>query len=182
MNESGTPPPGLPGPVAFIVKTIDSISLWSGRIFAWLVLPLMGALVYEVVARYFFDAPTRWAFDVTYMLYGTHFMLVAAFTLYMKGHIRTDFIYRLLSERWQGLVDAVLYLVFYLPAFGVFLWVSWGYAAESWFMGERSALSPWMPPIYPLKAVIPLAAGLLFLQGISEFLKSFYAALRGRWP
>ena len=165
-----------------IARAIDRLSVWSGKLFAWLVLPLTGVLVYEVVARYLFTAPTAWAYDLTYMLYGAHFMLVAAFTLQRQNHIRTDFVYRLLPARWQGALDAALYLVFFLPAIIVFLWFSWGFAADSWGQVERSIMSPWMPIIYPLKTVLPVSAALLLLQGISEFLKSLVAALEGRWP
>lgn len=163
------------------IRTIDVISVWSGKISAWLVIPLMLGLVYEVISRYFFAAPTKWAFDITYMLYGSHFMLVAAYTLHQQGHVRTDFIYRMLPVRWQALIDAAVYVVFFLPAVAVFLWVSADYAYASWVQGERSNLSPWLPPIYPMKTVLPVSAALLLLQGISECLKSVHAVRAGKW-
>lgn len=163
-----------------IIKAIDQISKWTGLTFAWLAVPLAVILIWEVFARKLFS-PTFWAFDLSYMVYGGHFMLVAAYTLYRGKHIRTDFFYRLWSPRWQGLVDAILYLFLFLPGMSIFLWLSWEFAYESLLFKERYMLSPWMPPIYPLKLVIPVATGLLVLQGISEFLKSLYAALRGRW-
>jgi TRAP-type mannitol/chloroaromatic compound transport system permease small subunit len=64
---------------------------------------------------------------------------------------------------------------------GLFFWVTWHYAYDSFLFRERYIISPWMPPIYPLKITIPVAAGLLVLQGISELLKSLHAVLRGRW-
>lgn len=175
-------PAGVPGKSGRIIAVIDAISDWSGRIFAWLTIPLMLALVYEVVSRYVFDKPTIWAFDVTYMLYGTHFMMAAAFTLYKQGHIRTDFFYRTWSVKWQGRIDAAMYLLLYLPAVGLFFWASLDFAYDSWTKLENFAMSPWLPPIYPLKTVLPVAASLLILQGISEFLKSIHAARTGRWP
>lgn len=181
MTDTTTTSPELPRALGRTIRTIDSISIWSGRLFAWLAIPLIGSLVYEVASRYLLGAPTLWAFDVTYMLYGSHFMLVAAYTLYNKGHIRTDFVYRLLTPQWQGIVDSLLYALFFLPAMAVFLWFSFDFAYSSWIQGERSNLSPWLPPIYPLKTVLPMSAALLLLQGISELLKSLYAARHGRW-
>ncbi len=172
----------LPDPLARAVRFADGLSEWSGRIFAWLVLPLMFALVYEVIARYLFNAPTSWAFDATYMLYGAHFMLLTAFTLKRGGHIRTDFVYRLLSARWQGIIDSVLYLLFFLPAIAVLLWVSLDYTIDSWARLERAFLTALMPPIYPLKTTVPIAAVLLLLQGLAELIRSLYAAKNGRWP
>jgi TRAP-type mannitol/chloroaromatic compound transport system permease small subunit len=164
------------------LKIIDTVGEWSGRVFAWLIIPLVGALCYEVFARYFFGAPTIWAFDLTYMLYASLFMLGAAYTLLKKGHIRTDIFYGRLSPRWQGIIDGTLYLLLFFPGMVFFLLAGWDEAAHAWAIQERSDASPWRPPLYPLKAVIPAATLLLLVQGVSEFLKSVYASLKGRSP
>jgi TRAP-type mannitol/chloroaromatic compound transport system permease small subunit len=162
------------------VRIIDGFAEWSGRIFCLLSLPLVGALTYEVIARYVFHAPTIWAFDVTYMLYGTIFMIGAAYTLYKGGHIRTDIFYQAWSVRTRGRVDAVLYLLLFFPGVIFFFWAGLQEALHAWDIREVSDASPWRPPLYPLKAVIPLSLALLFIQGISEFLKAVYAARTGR--
>ncbi len=164
-----------------IVTLIDNvIGEWSGNLFCWLALPMTFSLVYEVFARYLFNAPTIWAYDVTYMLYGSHFMLGAAYALYKGQHIRTDMFYENFSVRWKGIVDAVLYLLFFFPGLIYFMLAGWEEALQAWRIGERSDASPWRPPIYHFKSVMPLAALLLLIQGISEFLKSTYAAIKGR--
>ena len=142
---------------------------------------MVGALVYEVFARYAFDAPTMWAYDATFMLYGTHFMLGAAFALAKGAHIRTDLFYRLWSVRVQAAVDLTIYLVFFFPGIGLFLWVSADFAAKSWEQSERIITSPWLPIVYPFKTVIPMTAALLLIQGISETLKCVEAIKEGRW-
>ena len=103
------------------IRILDSISLWSGRIVAWLIVPMVLSLVYEVVARYIFDAPTVWAYDMTFMLYGSFFMIGSAYTLYKKGHIRTDSYYGGWSTRTQGWVDTVCYLLLFFPPLIFFL-------------------------------------------------------------
>lgn len=162
------------------VGLIDGVSEWSGRFTAWLIIPLIGIIAYEIIARYVFNAPTIWAFELQFMLYASMFMLGAPYTLLYGEHIRTDILYNRFSIRWQGLIDAVLYLLFYFPGIAFFLWAGWDFAARSWAVGERSEFSPWRPPIYPLKTVIPLTAALLLLQGLSELAKSLYAATTGR--
>jgi len=164
-----------------LLQLLDAISVWTARVVALLVIPLTLALVYEVIARRFFLRPTIWVADTTYILYGTFFMLGAAYTLHRKGHVRTDFFYRRWSPRLQGLVDAGLYLFFFFPAIGLFLWAGWGFAHASWVQGEHSVTSAWRPPIYPFKMVIPVAAVLLLLQGVSELAKSLYAVVRDEW-
>ncbi len=163
------------------IDGLDKVGVWSGKLFAWLIIPMVCALVYEVVVRYFFQAPTMWAYDVTFMLYGAHFMLGAAFTLQKGAHIRTDFFYRLWSERTQAVVDLSIYLICYFPGVGFFLYVSAGYALKSWEQSERIVTSPWLPIVYPFKTVIPLTAALLLVQGVSEVLKCIEAIKRGRW-
>jgi TRAP-type mannitol/chloroaromatic compound transport system permease small subunit len=115
------------------------------------------------------------------MLYGAMFMLGAAYTLYRGAHIRTDFLYQKWSVRTQATVDALCYLLLFFPGIAVFLWLGGEFAWNSWLRGERSVGSSWMPIIYPLKAVIPVAATLLLLQGLSEFLKCIHALRTGRW-
>jgi len=163
-----------------IVGAIDAIAEGSGRIFAWLIIPLVASLTYEVLARYIFSAPTIWAYDLSYMLYGAHFMLGAGYTLLKGGHIRTDIFYQNWSPRTQGKVDALLYLLLFFPGMIFFFWMGGQEFWQAWSIGERSDASPWRPILYPLKATLPLGALLLLVQGVSELIKSGHLALRGR--
>jgi TRAP-type mannitol/chloroaromatic compound transport system permease small subunit len=174
------PPDAPPRALVAFVRGMDRFAEWCGLLFCWLILPLVAGITYEVIVRYFFRAPTIWAYDVAYMLYGSHFMLGAAYTLYRGGHIRTDIFYQGWSPRTRGLVDASLYLFFFFPGMVFFLWMGLQEALHSWDIREVSDASPWRPIIYPFKAVIPVTAALLIVQGVSEFLKSGYAALKGR--
>jgi TRAP-type mannitol/chloroaromatic compound transport system permease small subunit len=172
----GVPPAAL----LRIVRTIDRFTLSTGAIVCWLIVPLVGAMVYEVFARYFFHRPTIWAYDVSYMLYGTHFMLGAAYTLYRGGHIRTDIFYQNWSVRTRGWMDAVLYVLFFFPGIALFFWMGLQEGLHALDIREVSDASPWRPPIWPFKLVIPISLAFLLVQGISEFIKSAYAATTGR--
>lgn len=165
-----------------LAKGLDQIAIWSGKIAAWFIFPLIFGLTYEVISRYAFKAPTIWAYDLAYMLYGSLFMLGAAFTLYKKGHIRTDIFYNKWPSKRQGLVDAFLYLFFFFPGMIFFFIAGLEEAIHSWSLWERSEVGAWRPPIFPFKTVIPLTALFLLAQGVSEFIKSVYASVRGEWP
>ena len=162
-----------------VVRAVDRVAEWSGLLFCWLIVPLVFAMVYEVIARYAFNAATIWSYDISYMMYGSHFMLGAAYTLLRGGHIRTDIFYMKWSTRTKGIVDASLYLFLFFPGMALFFWMGLQEALQSWDIREVSDASPWRPPLYPLKTVIPVAAALIIIQGVSEFLKSFYAATKG---
>src|ERR1700704_2685700 len=128
-----------------MVQGIDRFTDTTGSWISWLTLPLVGVVAWEVIARYIFNAPTIWSFDMTYMLYGTIFMLGAAFALHKGAHIRTDFFYETWSARTRGTVDSISYIVFFFPSIVMLLLVS---ANESWYafgIGETSEQTPWRP-------------------------------------
>ena len=101
-----------------IVRAIDRFTDYTGTLVAWLNVPLALAVTYEVVARYAFNSPTIWAYDVSYMLYGTIFMLGAAYALHKGAHIRTDFFFEKWSIRTQGMIDSIALVSAYsVPVF-----------------------------------------------------------------
>ena len=162
-----------------LVQVIDKFTDTLGGWIAWLSVPLVLAVSYEVIARYFFNRPTIWSFDVTYMLYGTLFMLGAAYALLKGAHIRTDFFFERWSIRTKGFIDAIAYVVFFFPSLLVFFVIG---AQEGWYaftIGETSEQTPWRPILWPFKMVVPLAILLLLIQGVSETIKSVYAARTG---
>lgn len=168
------------GALVRVIRGIDKVSDWSGRIAAWMVLPLIFVMTWEIAARYV-AKPTYWAFDLSYMLYGALFMLGAAYTLFRGSHIRTDFLYQSWPVKVQATVDAVCYLFLFFPGIAIFFWLSSEFALQSWQREERAMASAWMPYIYPLKSVLPVALALLLLQGVAEFLKCMHAMRTGEW-
>jgi len=164
-----------------LARRIDLIAIGSGQLVAWLIVPMVLSLTYEVVARYAFNAPTQWAYDMTFMLYGSFFMLGAAFTLQRKGHVRTDSFYAEWSPRRQAVTDLIGYLVMFLPFVGVFVFTGWGYFWKAYTTGETFVSSSWQPITWPFKLSMPLAGMLLLIQGFSECLKCVYAIRTGEW-
>lgn len=175
-------PDDMPPWMSRTIVAIDTFNLWVGRVVSWLTVPLMFGMVYEVVARYAFTAPTVWAYDISRMLYGALFVLGAGYALARGVHIRSDFLYRKWSVQIQGKVDTALYLTCYFPAMIVFLWVSskWAWSAVS--QGERGMDTAWMPLLGPVKSCLPVGVAFLIIQGVSELLKSVHAARAGKWP
>lgn len=163
------------------VKSVNRLNQLVGKAFAWLILPLTFALGYEVVVRYVFGAPTTWAFDMSYMLYGTLFMMAAPYTLSVGGHVRGDMLYRLWPARAQATLDLVLYILVFFPPMLAMLYIGWDYGYYSYSIGERSASSPGGPIIWPLKMVIPVTAFLMLLQGVVQVIECVRTIRRGSW-
>ena len=162
------------------VAAIDGFADCVGRAVAWLIVPMTVAVTWEVVSRHFFRAPTIWAFDTVYMLYGTHFMLGTAYTLMRIGHVRTDMLYSRWSIRRQSQIDAIGYFFFFFPAMLFLFYFGWQEAYHAFQIGETSDASPWRPIVWPFKFVIPATALLLLIQGVGELLKDLYAIRTGR--
>jgi TRAP-type mannitol/chloroaromatic compound transport system permease small subunit len=164
------------------IEFADALSGWFGKVFAWSVMAMTLGVGYEVVVRYLFNAPTAWAFDLSYILYGTMFMMAGAYTLSRNGHVRGDFLYRLWKPRTQAAVELVLYFLFFFPGITALVLAGWKYAARSWGYLEVSSNSPAGIPIFQFKAVIVMAGILLFLQGIAQVFRCIICLRNGQWP
>jgi TRAP-type mannitol/chloroaromatic compound transport system permease small subunit len=164
------------------VHAIDQVSYWSGKAFAWLIVVLTLVVSVEVFKRYILNAPTAWIFDFNNMLYGTLFMMCGAYTLALGAHVRADFIYIYLRPRAQAALDLILYLLFFLPGILALIYAGYGYAADSWSIGEHSTVTAEGPPVYQFKTVIPIAGALVMIQGIAEILRCISCLRNGAWP
>src|SRR5690606_21205676 len=114
------------------ISFADDLSAWFGKVFAWGVMIMTLGVSYEVVVRYFFRAPTSWAFDLSYMLYGTLFMVAGAHTRSRDGHGRGDFIYRLGKPRTDAWLELVVCLICFFPGVTGLIFSGWKYAERSW--------------------------------------------------
>ena len=157
---------------------IDGLNRWVARIVSWVVILIIAATVYEVAMRYLFNAPTDWVFEFNYLVHGPYFLLLGAYTFAQRGHVNVDILYSRLSPRARAILD-----LFTAPVFFFFLimmlWFGGKFALASLSFRETLS-SAWAPPIYPVKLVIPLAAGLLILQGLAKFIRDLHLALTGR--
>ena len=178
----GKMPNDMPKWMASTITNIDKSSKWIGNVVCWITIPLMLAMVYEVLARKLFLAPTMWAYDMSRFFYGALFMLGAGYALSKGVHIRADFLYRNFKVKTQGLIDFWLYLLFYFPGLLFFFYMTTGFVIESIQRGEKGMDTAWMPYMWPIKACLWFGILFLLIQGISELFKSYYAAKKGRWP
>ena len=161
---------------------VDSLSTAFGKTYGWAILILTFTTGYEVFSRYMFGAPTDWAFDASYMLYGTLFMLGGAYALSRNSHVRGDFLYRAWSVRRQAGMDLVLYILFFFPGMLAFIYSGYGFAELSRRMNEHSSASPNGPIVWPFKWLISIVGCLMVIQGIVEVRRCIMALRTGEWP
>ena len=157
--------------------SINAVSEYSGEMVKWLFLPITFVVFYEVVVRYFFNAPTTWGYELTGYLFGTCSMLGGAYCLHFDMHVRMGLIRDRVSPRTRALID-ILMMLFMLFFISVLLWKSSGYAYDTTITLERST-TVWAPPYWPYTIILPLAALMLLLQALSIFLKNIVIAVKG---
>jgi TRAP-type mannitol/chloroaromatic compound transport system permease small subunit len=177
MPAPATPPAGY----LATIRAIDRFTELTGLLFAVIVVPLIAANTYEVVSRYIFGLPTEWALDVTTQSYAALFMLGAPYALLKGAHVRTDMLWERFTDRTKGAIDAAAFIILFLPTMAVLVYMSYDDFLYAISINERSNTTSWQPIIWPLRAVIPLSCALMFIQGISELLKSLYAARTGQF-
>ncbi|MBM9603315.1 TRAP transporter small permease subunit [Desulfopila inferna] len=155
-----------------IARIIDAVTEFVGFYSAYLILPLIGIVSYEVFMRYAIGAPTSWAFEMTVFVYGVHYMLALSYAHKHDGHVAIDVFQARLPEKSRRYVNIIANLVMFLPTIGLLTVWSFIYAASSWGMGERAS-SSWGPIIYPYKMIMAVGFLLFFLQGVAKLINDF---------
>ena len=161
-------------PVNGLLSAIDRLSELVSRIAMVLVLGLVAAMFYEVVARYAFNAPTRWSYDVSYMFNAGIFLLGSAYTLSINQHIRIDFLSQRLPVRLQHAINLVVLSCLFLPAMS---WITFRATRSAWkafLSGKVEVVSPWAPVIWPFEAAIALGLICLCLQAAAQVVRHGY--------
>ncbi len=154
-----------------LVKIIDKISSWFGGLAAFLVIPLMLVVMYEVVMRKLFNAPTAWTYDVCWMLFAAQFLLGGAFTHLRKGHIRIDIVYAVMSPKAQTVYDLWINIIVILAPMLLFGYAGVVFAQDAWVTGEKLSTTNWFFPAGPPKTLLPIGFFLLALQCVAEIIR-----------
>lgn len=153
------------------IKHVETVSILSGYAAATLIPALAILITYEVVSRYAFNAPTSWAFEISYMLMGISLMLGLAWCTLARKHIRVDFLYDNLAPKGKASVDILGYVFLLLP---ILIWVSWAlfvYFFEAYKVNEVSGESAWNPIIWPFKFSFAFGFFLFTMQIVVETIK-----------
>jgi TRAP-type mannitol/chloroaromatic compound transport system permease small subunit len=162
--------------------TVDKISTRAGQFSAFAVAILTVLICWEVFSRYALNNPHDWVFDITYMLYGILFMMAGAYTLSKNGHVRGDVLYGFFTPRTQASLDLLLYFLFFIPGIVALVYAGINFAADSIAIREHTTQTANGPPLYPYKMIIPIAGGLLLLQGFVEIIRCIICIKTGEWP
>jgi len=162
-----------------IFKIIDSTSRVSGTIASWFIIFQMVVTVAIVIERYFFHRGDDWSFELAWMFYSMVFLFAFAYTLVEKGHVRVDPLFNLYPLRMRAVVSSISYL-FLLIVCGALFFYGIPFAKTAWAIKECSWHTTVGAPVYPIKTMIPIAFGVLGLQGIAELIRSLSVVIKGK--
>jgi TRAP-type mannitol/chloroaromatic compound transport system permease small subunit len=153
-----------------ITKGIDFLVEKQGQLTSFLIVPLLLIVLYEVLMRYAFNAPTVWGFEATAFVYGMHYMLGLSFMEHPQGHVRVDIVTSRLPEKVQAIVMIAGYLLIFMPVYVLMTWGAITFAHTATVSNELNSTS-WAPRIWPYKIVMALSFLVLVIQGLSTMLK-----------
>lgn len=158
------------------LHTIDQISLWSGKIFSFLLLVTMLIIGFNIFMR-IFGNPQIWVFDITLFTAGTVYVIGGAYTHLKDRHVRMDVLFVHLSPRTQSLLDLLT-----LPGFiifcGILLWIGGIRGWESFLINE-TLFTGFRPIVWPFRLMIPLGGFLILLQGLAKAIRDFHMVVKG---
>lgn len=160
------------------LKFIDRMNELIGKAISYLILVLVGVIVYEIVARYFFNSPTIWAHEISQMVYGAYVILLGGYLQQRNGHVNVDILYLRFKPRTRAIIDLFTWLLFF--AFCGVILVKGGEMAWDSFLYRETDSTVFAPPIYPLKMLIPLGGLLLLLQGLVRYIGDLKVAITGK--
>jgi TRAP-type mannitol/chloroaromatic compound transport system permease small subunit len=160
-----------------LLSAIDRLSAVLAAFAGLMLLVLIGDMMYEVVSRRVFSAPTLWAYDVAYMVNGIGFLFAAGYTLRKNAHIRIDFLSTRFPRRRQDWVNAIVYLFLILPALAFFVIGAYSEWLDAFLTDKLDPASPWKPLLWPLFAGLLIGFAALFLQALAECIRHIRSAM-----
>jgi TRAP-type mannitol/chloroaromatic compound transport system permease small subunit len=163
-----------------ISNLIDNVSRGLAVAVMAIVMVLVGIMIFEVIMRRLLNAPTLWAFDLAYMLNGCIFIGASSYALLKNEHIRIDFLSARFSVRTRMIIEVVFLLFCFLPAFGLLAQAAVMQAVDAFLAGTTDRVSPWAPKIWPYYAGLAIGICGLWLQALSEVIKTISALAAGR--
>lgn len=160
------------------VSGITRLNIFIGRWVSYLIYAMFGFLILEVCFRYLLDAPTVWTNELGQMLFGIYTILAGGYIMAHREHVNVDLLYSALPRRMQAFIDIFTSIIFFIFVLALLYFgssMAWE-SIQSW----ETSYSAWNPPVWPIKAAIPLGALLLFLQGLAKLIEDIEIAVTGK--
>ena len=160
-----------------ICHFVDRLNYWIGRVVSYLVIVMIVTIMYEVIARYFFNSPTMWVTELNIYILCGYILLAGGATLAENGHVRVDLFWSTLSGRRKALADIVTSVLLFSFC-AALVWKGWEMSYRSLIYGSTSSEAmEW--PLFPSQVMVPLGGLLLGLQGLVKLWRDILTFRKG---
>ena len=163
-----------------LVRGLDWFVDQTGKLLSWLIMVIIFSMMYEVIARYVFNRPTAWSYDISTMLCAVYYLFLVSYTALRKAHIRVDIFYARFSARAKRIIDLVFTPLLLWTALTLLLSQSWKYAFFALRMGEKSTAGIWEPTMIPIRFAVSIGFTVFAIQAITWFAHDLYYVITGK--
>ena len=165
----------MPSIIKYYVKTIDFISLKTGRATMYLVFVMMFILILSFVTRNIINIPLIWIIEMAQFVMTGYYLLGGGYSMLTDDHVRMDLIYSKLKDKTKALLDSLtsVFLIFYLVVLLIGSISSLTYTLET----NQRLFTAWAPYVWPIKSIMTFGIFLMLLQSIAIFFKDIAKVL-----
>ena len=151
------------------VNIVDGFNRRAGIVAMFIVIPLIGVLIYESISRTLFNKPNIWSIEMAQFIMAAYYILGGAYTLMIDGHVRMDLFYHKWSPKKKAAMDIITFFIVAIYL-GILLFGSIKatiYAIEY----KQISYSAWKPSLIPIKLIMTLGIFMMFMQSLSALIK-----------
>ena len=159
------------------VNTVDRLNRFIGDYVGYLMLPMIFVICWELVSRKFFNKPTIWAMEMTWMIFAVYIIWSGGPSLLAKAQVRMDALYNKWKPRTQATIDIITFICGFIFC-AVLSWKAFDNAIISWNVREVSN-TPFGQPLYHLRTIVAIGTLFLLFQTLSDFVKNIWLVITG---
>ena len=163
---------GLPKTLLKISSKLESMLEAIGKIGAWLSLPLIGIIIFDIISRRFFVLGSTKLQEMEWHLHAALFLLALAYAYLKNSHVRIEVVRESFSTKAKAILEIIGILFFILPYTALIVWFGIDFASRSYALNEVSSALTGLSHRWIIKSFVPMGMAFLWLAGISVLFRN----------
>jgi len=163
---------GLSKTLLKISFKLEKILEFVGKIGAWLSLPLIGIIIFDIISRRFFVLGSTKLQEMEWHLHAALFLLALGYAYVKNSHVRIEVIREGFSTKLKSILEVIGILFFILPYTALIVWFGLDFVSRSFAMNEVSSALTGLSHRWIIKSFVPMGMAFLWLAGISVLLRN----------
>lgn len=163
---------GIEKSLLSISSKLDYFLCFMGKIGAWMAIPLITIIIFDIVTRRFFVLGSTKLQEMEFHLHAALFLLALGYGYLKNSHVRIEIIRERFSTLTKAWLEVIGVLCFVLPYTGLVVYFGIDFASRSFHMNEVSAALTGLPYRWIIKSFVALGMAFLWLAGIAVLLRN----------